>query len=31
MSIELISYAAFFLTIALTYAIMCLGLNVQWG
>ena len=31
MSLELISYAAFFLTIALTYAIMCLGLNVQWG
>ena len=29
--IELISYAAFFLTIALTYGIMCLGLNVQWG
>ena len=22
---------AFFLTMALTYAIMCLGLNVQWG
>ncbi len=31
MSIELISYAAFFLTIALSYAIICLGLNVQWG
>ena len=31
MSVELISYGAFFLTIALTYAIMCLGLNVQWG
>ena len=29
--IEFISYAAFFLTIALTYGIMCLGLNVQWG
>ena len=29
--IELLSYAAFFLTIALTYAIICLGLNVQWG
>ncbi|OCW59469.1 branched-chain amino acid ABC transporter permease [Hoeflea olei] len=28
---ELLAYAAFFLTIALTYAIMCLGLNVQWG
>lgn len=31
MSLDLISYAAFFLTMALTYAIMCLGLNVQWG
>lgn len=31
MSIELLSYAAFFLTVALTYAIICLGLNVQWG
>jgi branched-chain amino acid transport system permease protein len=30
-SLELISYAAFFLTIALSYAIICLGLNVQWG
>ena len=29
--IELISYGAFFLTVALTYAIICLGLNVQWG
>lgn len=29
--IELVSYGAFFLTLALTYAIMCLGLNVQWG
>lgn len=29
--IELISYGAFFLTLALTYAVMCLGLNVQWG
>ncbi len=29
--IELISYGAFFLTLALTFAIMCLGLNVQWG
>jgi branched-chain amino acid transport system permease protein len=28
---ELIGYGAFFMTIALTYAIMCLGLNVQWG
>jgi len=31
MSLELIAYVAFFLTMALTYAIMCLGLNVQWG
>ncbi len=28
---ELISYGAFFLTMAMTYAIICLGLNVQWG
>lgn len=31
MSVELLSYAAFFLTMALSYAIICLGLNVQWG
>ena len=31
MSVELLSYGAFFLTMALTYAIICLGLNVQWG
>jgi branched-chain amino acid transport system permease protein len=31
MSVELVAYGAFFLTMALTYAIMCLGLNVQWG
>lgn len=31
MSVELISYGAFFLTMALTYAIISLGLNVQWG
>lgn len=31
MSLELVSYGAFFLTMALTFAIMCLGLNVQWG
>ena len=29
--IELVSYGAFFLTLALTFSIMCLGLNVQWG
>ncbi|MGV8954830.1 MAG: branched-chain amino acid ABC transporter permease [Cypionkella sp.] len=28
---ELLAYSAFFLTIALSYAIICLGLNVQWG
>ena len=31
MNLELISYGAFFLTMALSYAIICLGLNVQWG
>jgi len=31
MSLDLVSYGAFFLTMALTYAIICLGLNVQWG
>ena len=31
MSLELLSYGAFFLTMALSYAIICLGLNVQWG
>ena len=31
MSAPLAAYAAFFLTVALTYAIMCLGLSVQWG
>jgi branched-chain amino acid transport system permease protein len=31
MSLDLVSYGAFFLTIALSYAIICLGLNVQWG
>lgn len=31
MNLELISYAAFFLTMASTFAIICLGLNVQWG
>lgn len=29
--IDLLGYGAFFLTMALTYAIICLGLNVQWG
>lgn len=31
MILDLVAYGAFFLTMALTYAIMCLGLNVQWG
>jgi branched-chain amino acid transport system permease protein len=31
MSVELVAYGAFFLTVALSYAIICLGLNVQWG
>jgi branched-chain amino acid transport system permease protein len=31
MILDLISYGAFFLTMALTFAIVCLGLNVQWG
>jgi branched-chain amino acid transport system permease protein len=29
--LDLVGYAAFFLTMALTYAIVCLGLNIQWG
>jgi branched-chain amino acid transport system permease protein len=29
--IDLLGYAAFFLTTALILAIMCLGLNLQWG
>lgn len=28
---DLLGYGAFFGTTALTYAVMCLGLNVQWG
>src|SRR5690348_16651962 len=28
---DLLAYATFFLTVALTYATICLGLNVQWG
>ena len=26
-----LAYAAFFLTVALSYAVVCLGLSVQWG
>jgi branched-chain amino acid transport system permease protein len=29
--LDLLAYAAFFLVTALTYGIICLGLNVQWG
>ncbi len=28
---EYLAYGAFFLTLAMSYALMCLGLNVQWG
>ncbi|HTN95715.1 MAG TPA: branched-chain amino acid ABC transporter permease [Nordella sp.] len=31
MMLDLLAYAAFFLVTALTYGIICLGLNVQWG
>ena len=31
MTLDLVSYAAFFLVTALSYGIMSLGLNVQWG
>jgi branched-chain amino acid transport system permease protein len=31
MILDLAGYGAFFLTMALTFAIICLGLNVQWG
>lgn len=31
MILSLLSYGAFFLTVALTYAVICLGLNLQWG
>ncbi|MEM0907529.1 MAG: branched-chain amino acid ABC transporter permease [Pseudomonadota bacterium] len=31
MDAALLAYLAFFMTMALTYAVMCLGLNVQWG
>ena len=29
--LDLIGYLAFFLTTALSYALICLGLNLQWG
>ena len=31
MIFDLLAYGAFFLTMALTFAIICLGLNIQWG
>ena len=31
MILDFIAYGAFFTTVALTYAIICLGLNLQWG
>ena len=31
MILDLVGYGSFFLTTALTYGIMCLGLNLQWG
>jgi branched-chain amino acid transport system permease protein len=31
MFLDIVGYGAFFLATALTYAIICLGLNVQWG
>ena len=31
MTLDLITYGAFFLVTALSYGIICLGLNVQWG
>ena len=31
MTLDLLGYAAFFLTNALTFGIICLGLNLQWG
>lgn len=31
MILDLVGYGTFFLTTALTYGIMCLGLNLQWG
>jgi branched-chain amino acid transport system permease protein len=31
MTLDLLGYAAFFMTTALTFGIVCLGLNLQWG
>src|SRR5215467_163552 len=29
--LDIVGYLAFFMTTALTYGLMCLGLNLQWG
>ena len=29
--LDLVGYGAFFLTTALSYGLICLGLNIQWG
>ena len=29
--VEIVAYLSFFLTTALSYALICLGLNLQWG
>jgi branched-chain amino acid transport system permease protein len=31
MMLDIVTYLAFFLSIALSYGIICLGLNLQWG
>jgi branched-chain amino acid transport system permease protein len=31
MILDLVGYGAYFLATALTYGVICLGLNVQWG
>jgi branched-chain amino acid transport system permease protein len=31
MTVDLLGYGAFFLTTALTFGLICLGLNLQWG
>jgi branched-chain amino acid transport system permease protein len=31
MMLDLVGYLAFFMTTALTYGLICLGLNLQWG
>lgn len=31
MILDLLAYGSFFMTVALSYALICLGLNIQWG